>query len=130
MYQDATTYISDLTNSYARDTALVFIQTFGKEENASKYSKLNKSIAFTKTGFNEDKYCNIHDLSGNVSEWSTETCKVSGFPSVFCGGAFNENSGRTHDASYRYRLRTSGINSGGTSGSLWAMSFRAILFCI
>ena len=82
------------------------------------------------TGFNGDKYCNIHDLSGNVAEWSTETCTVSGFPSVFCGGSFSKTSVRYHDASYRYRLKTSGINSGGSSGSLWGMSFRAILFCI
>ena len=88
MYKDATTYTSDLINSYAWDTAIVFIQAFGTESDASKYSILNKSTSFKKTGANSDKYCNIYDMSGNAAEWSTETC-ISSIAGVLRSGFYN-----------------------------------------
>lgn len=70
MYGDTTEYASDLVNSYAWDTAIIFIQTYGKD--ASTYASENKSISFENTGINPDKYCNIWDMSGNAQEWTTE----------------------------------------------------------
>ena len=40
-------YESDLVNSYAWDTAIVFIQTFGTEEDASSYAIQNKSTRWS-----------------------------------------------------------------------------------
>ena len=54
------TFSSDLINSYAWDTAIIFIQTFGGE---SEYYKQNKSTSFTTTGGNQDEYCNINPRS-------------------------------------------------------------------
>ena len=71
-------YASDLVNSYAWDTAIIFIQTYGTGEDASSYASKNKSTSFSKTGINNDKYCNIWDMSGNTCEWTTEYSTVFG----------------------------------------------------
>ncbi len=84
MYQNKT-FESDLMNSYAFDTAIVFIQTFGTDEFSKKYSvqsgqDINNSIKNTGMSqlyYNdskEDKQCNIYDLAGNCVEWLTTTC--------------------------------------------------------
>ena len=65
-------YASDLINSYAWDTAIIFIQTYGTGTDASTYTIQNKSTSFANTGINNDKYCNIWDMSGNAEEWTTE----------------------------------------------------------
>lgn len=67
-------YASDLVNSYAWDTAIIFIQTYSGESN---YTNKNKSITYANTGINNDKYCNIWDMSGNVDEWTTESSPES-----------------------------------------------------
>ena len=85
---------SDLVNSYAWDTAIIFIQTLSTEEDASNYANLNKCTErFKKTGENMDKYCNIHDMSGNAYELSTETSSYDGYPYVRRGGYFSPNNG-------------------------------------
>ena len=89
MYKEATTYTSDLVNSYAWDTAIVFIQTFSTEADASNYFNLNKSTSFADTGVNADKYCNIYDMSGNAREWSTETYSDAVYPCVRRGGYYS-----------------------------------------
>ena len=72
-------YASDLVNSYAWDTAITFIQTYSSNTN---YASVNVSTSFAKTGINSDKYCNIWDMSGNASEWSTEVpVSTSGYVS-------------------------------------------------
>ena len=65
-------YASDLVNSYAWDTAIIFIQTYSTETDASSYASQNKSTSFANTGKSNDKYCNIFDMSGNADEWTTE----------------------------------------------------------
>ena len=67
-------YASDLVNSYAWDTAIIFIQTYS---GTSNYASQNKSTAFKKTGINNDRYCNIYDMSGNACEWTTESWHYS-----------------------------------------------------
>ena len=71
-------YASDLVNSYAWDTAIIFIQTYGTGEDASDYASKNKSTSFANTGINNDRYCNIFDMSGNAYEWTTEYSTYSG----------------------------------------------------
>ena len=83
-------YASDLVNSYAWDTAIIFIQTYSTGTDASSYASKNKSTSFANTGINNDKYCNIWDMSGNAFEWTTEysTHSFNSFfyPCVIRGG--------------------------------------------
>ena len=83
-------YASDLVNSYAWDTAIIFIQTYSTGTDASTYASKNKSTSFAKTGINPDKYCNIFDMSGNAYEWTTEYSTLSDgsyfYPCVPRGG--------------------------------------------
>ena len=65
---------SDLVNSYAYDTAIVFIQEMGHTNYANKNS-VNKEIK--NTGTIGDEVCNIHDMSSNIEEWTTEYCTYS-----------------------------------------------------
>ncbi len=80
---------SDLVNSYAYDTAIVFIQEMGNENYANKTS-VNSSIA--NTGTIGDKVCNIHDMASNCREWSTEysthTPSSTARPCVTRGGTY------------------------------------------
>ena len=91
-------YASDLVNSYAWDTAIIFIQTYGTGEDASDYASKNKSTSFANTGINNDRYCNIFDMSGNEYEWTTEYSTISGTgdfvrPCVFRGGCYDAGFG-------------------------------------
>ena len=90
-------YASDLVNSYAWDTAIIFIQTYSTETDASSYASQNKSTSFANTGKSNDKYCNIFDMSGNADEWTTEysTCSNNSYfdPCVDRGGYYDTASG-------------------------------------
>ena len=123
------TFSSDLINSYAWDTAIVFIQTFGKDKTAvaernksvKNYSNLNKSTSYTKTGANGDEYCNINDMSGNALEWSTETYSFALSPCVIRGGYYDTANGEAYGyTSYR------SISSVTDSSSSYA--FRPLLY--
>ena len=122
MYNDgyATgTFSSDLINSYARDTAIIFIQTFGGE---SEYYKQNKSTSFTTTGGNGDEYCNINDMSGNAWEVSTELEIDNPGNCFFRGGYYSiDSSGPYCYTSFRGTIF---ILQKGNSD----LSFRPILY--
>ena len=104
MYGDTTDYASDLVNSYAWDTAIIFIQTYSTGEDASNYASKNKGPTNGKqnTGTSTDKYCNIWDMSGNVLEYTTEYSSYNddGYtgPLVYCGGG--EIEGTTTNTGY------------------------------
>ena len=104
-------YASDLVNSYAWDTAIIFIQTYATGEDASSYASKNKSTSFANTGKNNDKYCNIWDMSGNAEEWTTEYSTYSFDryfnPCVFRGGFYSTADGEAYGyTSYRYHHYT------------------------
>ena len=62
---------SDLINSYAWDTAIVYIQNFSGDTDYSKqYAKIYSSLA--NTGVNNDEKCKINDMAENTYEWTTE----------------------------------------------------------
>ena len=109
-------YASDLVNSYAWDTAIIFIQTYSTGEDASSYASQNKSTSFANTGINNDKYCNIWDMSGNAYEWTTEYSTFSSSsdfaPCVYHGGFYYTDRGR---ASYYTSRRTFNITIGRVS---------------
>ena len=116
---DELIYASDLVNSYAWDTAIIFIQTYSTETDASSYASKNKSASFANTGINNDKYCNIWDMSGNVNEWTTEsstrTFGSSFTPCVYRGGyCYTDGGGHGSYTSYRSgSITTTSFSSGG-----------------
>ena len=82
---------SDLINSYAWDTAIVFIQEFSGKTNYAGQVRLQSSLAKTGKATNgtiKDVGCNIYDMAGNCFEWSTETSVGSGLPAVQRGGTY------------------------------------------
>ena len=100
-------YASDLVNSYAWDTAIIFIQTYGTGEAASTYASQNKSTSFANTGINSDKYCNIWDMSGNAIEWTTEHSTYEYANAYFaytCRGGYylTDTSKTNYHTSYRF----------------------------
>ena len=118
-------YASDLVNSYAWDTAIIFIQTYSTETDASSYASQNKSTSFANTGKSNDKYCNIFDMSGNADEWTTEYSTYSDgsyfSPCVSRGGYYTTDSG---GASYC----TSDRNNNYTTDSYSSTSLRSLLY--
>ena len=80
---------SDLINSYAWDTAIVYIQEAGNTNYANQTSK-NSSLA--DTGKNLDEVCKINDMASNVIEWTTEyssnTNSGNAHPCIFRGGYY------------------------------------------
>ena len=129
MYGSEAKVTSDLINSYAWDTAIVFIQKCGTESNSSTYSKTDGESSRSEsapqtTGTNilkvtskVDKQCNIFDMAGNCFEWTTETSSRSNNPCVDRGGGYNVSLDRT---SSRYGLNTSHASRGH--------SFRPLLY--
>ena len=130
MYGSEAKVTSDLINSYAWDTAIVFIQQCGTESNSSTYSytvgeSSRSTSAPQTTGTNilkatnkVDKQCNIFDMAGNCRERTTETFSSSDIPCVSRGGSYNGNS-------YDY---TSYRTYGSTSGAYSGYSFRPLLY--
>ena len=120
MYGSEAKVTSDLINSYAWDTAIVFVQKCGTERNSSTYSKTvgqssTSTSASQTTGTNKlkatskvDKQCNIFDMAGNCFEWTTETSSNSYNPCVTRGGTYDNSSGHTN---YRTNSNTSYANS-------------------
>ena len=118
-------YASDLVNSYAWDTAIIFIQTYSTETDASSYASKNKSTSKANTGTNNDKYCNIWDMSGNACEWTTEYYASSSssvfYPCVYRGGYYYTAYGKAnYYTSYR--------DGGGTTGSNSTYGLRPLLY--
>lgn len=99
---------SDLVNSYAWDTAIVFIQTFSSDKNYSVQSGINTAKEIQKCGESilenvdtgddaNDRRCNIYDMAGNMYELSTECCLSGGYEGndhcVRRGGCFETHKG-------------------------------------
>ena len=129
MYGSEAKVTSDLINSYAWDTAIVFIQKCGTESNSSTYSyTVGESSTSTSepqaTGTNIlkatnkiDKQCNIFDMAGNCFEWTTETSSDSFNSCVYRGGDYGSSFGFT---SFRY--------GNDTSVAISYSSFRPLLY--
>ncbi len=119
IYGDTTEYASDLVNSYAWDTTIIFIQTYSEMSN---YASQNKSTLFSNSGINNDKYCNIWDMSGNAMEWTTEYSNNSLFLTcTFRGGNCEVTAGEVY-------CWTSKRGSGYTTTTYDYTSFRSILY--
>ena len=125
MYKSEAKVTSDLINSYAWDTAIVFVQKCGTESNSSTYSyTVGESSTLQTTGTNilnatkkVDKQCNIFDMAGNCREWTTETFSKSYNPCVLRGGGYYNSINYT-----RSRV-VYGTSDAGSFGS-----FRPLLY--
>ena len=109
MYSSSS-FESDLVNSYAWDTAIVFIQTYG-DSDYSMQTSLNSTLGNTGTRSDgtTDKVCNIFDMASNTVEWTTETSTLTtsgyAYPCVLRGGYCNISNYYTairysYDATY------------------------------
>lgn len=78
---------SDLMNSYAWDTIMLYIQKYA-QNNYSMQNGKDISDSLKNTGMSGDVQLNIYDLSANCREWTTETCSSSVFPCVRRGGFY------------------------------------------
>ena len=117
---NSTKFTSDLMNSYAWDTATLFLQTCGTNPTYSRKNSVNTG-SMAQTGTNnqstKDIQCNVYDMASNVYEWTTETSIDSDSPCVGRGGAY--------DYSYNY---TSSRNNGSASDSYGNVGIRPLLF--
>ena len=118
-------YASDLVNSYAWDTAIIFIQTYSGKTDYASHNESKTTKAFTATGKNNDKYCNIWDMSGNAYECTTEYSTYSD-PRRFCpcvirGGYYNTGYGeaRTYSSYRDYVGMTNSDSHGGLRSLLY-----------
>lgn len=114
MYNKST-FISDLMNSYAWDTAIVFIQKCGENANYSNQNSLNNTLA--EKGTDNDKQCNIYDIASNTVEWTTVTSSSPNLPCVNRGGNY----------SYSGNISSS-RSSGPVNRSHVSLGFRATLY--
>jgi len=99
MYSDRN-FESDLMNSYAWDTAIVFLQKFDNRANKaslkpySQQTSLNTG-SLANQGTNnlsdaskQDVICNVYDMASNCMEWTTETHNQAGPPCSSRGGYY------------------------------------------
>ena len=127
MYSDSN-FESDLMNSYAWDTAIVFLQKFDNRANKtslkpySRQTSLNGSLASQGTNnlsdvSKQDVICNVYDMASNCYEWTTETSSGSNRPCSDRGGYYVSSRDCT---SSRYGVSTSSSDD--------YISFRSLLY--
>ena len=112
---------SDLINSYAWDTAIVYIQNFSGDTDYSRQDGYSIKSSLANTGVNSDEKCKINDMASNTSEWTTEYCASTNgrdvYPCTYRGG--NKNSSIFYTGSRD--------DSDATSGGI-SSSFRSALY--
>ena len=112
---------SDLVNSYAWDTAIVYIQEMGNTNYANTNCDRTGNKDLMNTGTTGDVACNIYDMAANVKEWSTEFSSYKNenypYPCVRKGGVYDNNE------NYPY-TRTYGVS---TNAYIFT-SFRPIIY--
>ena len=126
MYSDSN-FESDLMNSYAWDTAIVFLQKFDNRANKaslkpySRQTGLNGSLASQGTNnlsdaSKQDVICNVYDMASNCLEWTTENSSGYSLPCTSRGGSYYSN------------MYTSYRSTDSTSKSSADISFRSLLY--
>ena len=118
MYKNDSYVESDLINSYAWDTAIVYIQAM---ENENYTNQTDGNGTLKNTGSTGDEKCKIFDMAGNASEWTTEysthTPSNFAYPCIFRGGNYDNSD-----------LFTSGHGDGLATSSNDGLSFRLLLY--
>ena len=118
MYKNDKYVESDLINSYAWDTAIVYIQAMG---NSNYANQADGNGTLKNTGSTEDEKCKIFDMAGNLyeltTEYSTSTLSSNAYPCTARGGNFDISSYYT---SYRNSVHATSSNNN--------LSFRPLLY--
>ena len=125
MYSSNENFESDLINSEAWDTAIVFLQNFdNRSDKSRKYAQQISANTGTlaETGTNnlskQDTICNVFDMASNCTEWTTETYAHPSTSGVRRGGFYKEGS--SYYTAYR--------NAYDVNSSDKDYSFRPILY--
>ncbi len=97
-YSGSSSVKSDLMNSYAWDTAIVYIQeATGKDYANQDGPSINNQL--TDTGTKQDEVCKINDMASNLWEWTTEyssyTHTSHAYPCTVRGGYFSSSNYNT-----------------------------------
>ena len=111
MYSSDSNFESDLMNSYAWDTAIVFLQKFDNRANKaslkpySRQNSLNDSLASQGTNnlsdaSKQDVVCNVYDMASNCWEWTTETYSDPKGPCTRRGGSYFSSKNCTRLRNY------------------------------
>ena len=118
MYKNDKYVESDLINSYAWDTAIVYIQAMG---NSNYANQGDGNGTLKNTGSTRDEKCKIFDMAGNTFEWTTEystsTISSTAYPCSRRGGDYF-NSGIYTSSRYGYVAASGDKN----------ISFRPLLY--
>ena len=118
MYKNDKYVESDLINSYAWDTAIVYIQAMG---NSNYANQTDGNGTLKNTGSTEDEKCKIFDMAGNLyeltTEYSTFTHSSDAYPCTHRGGLCND--------SYYYASNRNGLIA--TYSDIY-LSFRPLLY--
>ncbi len=94
MYSEAYGAYSDLVNSYAWDTAIIFIQAYSGNTSYSQAGVNTNYGASMLTGTHNDQVCNIHDMAANHHEWTTETYNYTSSHAVWRSNYSNGTGSR------------------------------------
>ena len=117
MYKNDSYVESDLINSYAWDTAIVYIQEMGNANYANANKNTTGNTSLMNTGSTGDEKCKIFDMAGNEGEWTTEYSdymyESDTLPCTVRGGYYNNASYCTsvrdceyvsYNSSYSFRI--------------------------
>ena len=112
MYKNDKYVESDLINSYAWDTAIVYIQAMG---NANYANQTDGNGTLKNTGSTGDEKCKIFDMAGNAREWTTEystnTISSSACPCTDRGGyCYDSNFYTSNRGRYNATVSSSTIS--------------------
>ena len=118
MYRNDKYVESDLINSYAWDTAIVYIQAMG---NSNYANQTDGNGTLKNTGSTGDQKCKIFDMAANEAEWTTEystgTNRLNAYPCTDRGGGY--------DGSSKYASVRNGVIA---ANSYRSISFRPLLY--
>ena len=121
MYKNDKYVESDLINSYAWDTAIVYIQAMGNANYANANRDTNGNTTLKNTGSTGDEKCKIFDMAGNEIEWTTEystyTYSSDAYPCTIRGGSYDLSGDYTSSRSYFNAARSD-----------FSISFRPLLY--
>lgn len=106
---------TDLVNSYAWDTTILFLQEYG--ENIYSRSTSVNTDALEEKGTTIDKVCNVYDMASNCIEYTTESSNDNSSPCVLRGGTYNNTD--------RYASSRIAFSSAWTYNTF---SFRPVLY--
>ena len=115
-------FTSDLVNSYAWDTAIIFFQEFGGDLNSDYANKTSVNDTPSFSELTTDKVCNVYDMASNCWEWTTETSNNSGYACCMRGGA-----SKSTDTAISRNLGST-VVSGSSTALYNRYSFRPVLY--